>query len=213
MNRRTPLLAAAVGALVAPLALVLPAVAAPQSAAPAPAPVALPTSAPAPLPPVKKVDLERYVGTWREVASIPQIYTFQCARDTTAKYGLVDARTVSVLNTCGTWIGGSSSVKGTAKALDATGASLRVTFQGVPSFGSATTPNYVVTYLASDYSWALVGDPDRRSGFVLSRSGVLTDAQWKAVRTTVESRGYDSCRFRTTPQAGGRTDRTDLCRL
>lgn len=213
MTRRAPVVAAAVGALLAPLALALPSDAAAPSAAVAPAPQALPTSGPAPLPPVTKVDLGRYVGTWREVASIPQLYTLQCARDTTARYGLVDARTVSVVNTCRTWLGDTSSVKGTAKALDASGASLRVTFQGVPSFGAASTPNYVISHLASDYSWALVSDPDRRSGFVLSRSGVLTDAQWKAVRTTVESRGYDSCRFRTTPQPGGRTDRTDLCRL
>jgi apolipoprotein D and lipocalin family protein len=166
-----------------------------------------------PLPPVPSVDLQKYAGEWREVASIPQIYTFQCFKNTTATYRVVDASTISVVNRCRTILGTSSTVNGTATALDATGASLRVSFQGVPSFGSASTPNYVITYLAPDYSWALVGDPDRRSGFVLSRSASLTDAQWKQVRATVEARGYDSCRFKVTRQDGGRSDRTALCRV
>lgn len=173
-----------------------------------------PTSAQAatPLPPVPSVDLQRYAGQWREVASIPQLYTLQCFRNTTAAYRVVDARTISVTDTCRTILGTTSTVRGTATALDATGASLRVTFQGIPSFGSSSTPNYVVTALAPDYSWALVGDPDRRSGFVLSRSASLTSAQWKQVRATVEARGYDSCRFTVTRQDGGRSDRARLCR-
>lgn len=174
-----------------------------------------PTSAQAatPLPPVPSVDLQKYSGQWREVASIPQLYTLQCFKNSTATYRVVDSRTVSVVNTCRTILGTSSRVTGTAKALDATNASLRVSFQGVPSFGSGSAPNYVVTYLAPDYSWALVGDPDRRSGFVLSRSASLTDSQWSQVRSTVEARSYDSCRFKVTRQDGGRSDRTPLCRL
>jgi apolipoprotein D and lipocalin family protein len=175
----------------------------------------VPSSAQAatPLPPVPSVDLQQYSGQWREVASIPQIYTVQCFKNSTATYRVVDASTISVVNSCRTILGTTSRVTGTAKALDATNASLRVSFQGVPSFGSSSTPNYVVTYLAPDYSWALVGDPDRRSGFVLSRSALLTDAQWSQVRATVEARGYDSCRFKVTRQDGGRTDRARLCTL
>lgn len=170
-------------------------------------------AAPAPLPPVASVDLTRYVGQWNELASIPQIYTLQCRRDTTATYALTDARTVSVKNTCTSLLGLKSTVTGKAIALDSTGASLRVTFDSVPSFGSATTPNYVITALAPDYSWAIVGDPDRRSGFVLSRGKTFTDAQWTTIRRTVEARGYDSCRFITTKTTGGRQDRTPLCKL
>ncbi|MEH3034476.1 MAG: lipocalin family protein [Aeromicrobium erythreum] len=166
-----------------------------------------------PLPPVPSVDLQRYAGQWNELASIPQIYTAQCRKDTTAQYTVLDASTVGVKNTCTSFFGIRSTVDGTAKALDPTNASLRVTFQGIPSFGSSSTPNYVVTALAPDYSWAIVGDPDRRSGFVLSRSTSFTDAQWKQVRAIVEARGYDSCRFVTTKTTGGRSDRTPLCRL
>lgn len=170
------------------------------------------SAAPAPLPPVASVDLTRYVGEWQQVAAIPQLFQLQCARNSRAVYTVVDADTIGVTNTCTTWLGTSSGVTGTADVRDpATDAQLRVTFDGVPAFDDTTKPNYVITFLAPDYSFAVVGDPDRRSGFVLSRTPRLQGITWPQVRRIVEARGYDSCRFVVTPVAGGRQDRTPLC--
>jgi len=155
------------------------------------------------------VDLERYAGTWYQVAALPQPYTLQCVRDTTAEYGVIDATTVSVRNTCGTPLGQKSAIEGTATALS--DASLRVTFPGVPFQDPNGPANYRVTYLADDYSLAIVGDPNRLSGFVLSRTPDLTAEQWKQVRSVVESRGWWSCAFLTVPMAGGRQDIAPLC--
>ena len=155
------------------------------------------------------VDLERYAGTWYQVAAVPQPYTLQCVRDTTAEYGVIDATTVSVRNTCGTPLGQKSSIEGTATALS--DASLRVTFPGVPFQDPNAPANYRVTYLADDYSLAIVGDPNRLSGFVLSRTPSLTPEQWTQVRGVVESRGWWSCAFLTVPMAGGRQDIAPLC--
>lgn len=165
-----------------------------------------------PLPPVPSVDLNRYVGVWKEVASIPQIFTLQCLSKTTATYAVVNPSTISVVNRCESLFGIPSTVTGQATVLDpATNAQLRVAFNGVPNFGTTTTPNYVITALAPDYSWAIVGDPGRSSGFVLSRSGVLTKAQWSQVRSTLTQRGYNTCSFFTTPQPGGRLFKLPLC--
>lgn len=155
------------------------------------------------------VDLERYAGTWYQVAAVPQPYTLQCVRDTTAEYGIIDATTVSVRNTCGTPLGQKSSIEGTATPLS--DASLRVTFPGVPFQDPNGPANYRVTYLADDYSLAIVGDPNRLSGFVLSRTPGLTPEQWGQVRGVVESRGWWSCAFLTVPTAGGREDIAPLC--
>lgn len=183
------------------------------------APASQAASASTPLPPVASVDLARYLGRWYQVAAIPQPYQLQCARNSTAVYTAVDADTIGVRNTCSTWLGPLTdlllgTVTGKADVLDpTTNAQLRVSFDGIPSFGDTSTPNYVITYLAPDYSFAIVGDPARQSGFVLSRTPALQGITWSQVRQIVEARGYDSCRFKVTPVAGGRQDRVRLCTL
>ncbi|GAA4116913.1 hypothetical protein GCM10022215_16990 [Nocardioides fonticola] len=168
----------------------------------------------APLAPVASVDLQRYLGDWNQVAAIPQIFQIQCARDSRATYTAVDASTIGVRNTCRTWLGFSSSVTGQATVLDpTTNAQLRVNFNGIPNFGDTSQPNYVITYLSPDYSTAIVGDPARRSGFVLSRTPDLQGITWSQIRDIVTERGYDACKFRITPVAGGRQDRSRLCTL
>ncbi|WP_408014632.1 lipocalin family protein [Rhodococcus xishaensis] len=177
---------------------------------------AQPTDSPGPwqpLAPVPSLDIARYVGTWHQLAAIPQPFNVNCARDTRAVYELIDASNISVNNTCTTWSGETMGVTGNARVTDpVTNAQLRVSFPSVPTQGSPDGPtNYVVTYIADDYSWALVGDPARASGFVLSRTPAVSDAQWQQIRGVVESRGYDSCLLLTSPTTGGRDDITPLC--
>lgn len=155
------------------------------------------------------VDLERYAGTWYQVAALPQPYTLQCARDTTAEYAVIDEDTISVRNSCGTLFGQDSVIEGTATTRS--DASLRVNFPDVPFQDPNGPTNYRVTYLAEDYSLAVVGDPNRTSGFVLSRTPDLSPQQWSQVRETVESRGFWSCSFLTVPMAEGRGDIAPLC--
>jgi apolipoprotein D and lipocalin family protein len=157
-----------------------------------------------------KVDLGRYAGKWYQVAALPQPYSLQCANDTTAEYAVLDESTISVRNSCGTFFG-PSVIEGTAAVRS--DASLRVNFPDVPFQDTAGPTNYRVTYLADDYSLAVVGDPDRNSGFVLSRSPSLSAAQWSEVRSVVESRGWWSCSFLTVPMAEGRRDVVPLCTL
>lgn len=161
---------------------------------------------------VDYVDPEKYQGTWYQVASVPQPYTLQCTNDTTAEYELIDDTTLSVLNSCGSQLSSDSEITGTATVRDTdTNASLRVNFPGVPFQNEDGPVNYRITYLADDYSLAIVGDPQRRSGFVLSRTPDLSPEQWNLVETTVSDRGYWSCSFLTTPMQGGRQDITPLC--
>ncbi|TVP56063.1 MAG: lipocalin [Halomonadaceae bacterium] len=157
-----------------------------------------------PLPPVAQLDVERYLGTWNQLAAIPQIFTLQCARNVQAQYGLIDATAISVINTCQTWLRRTSRIEGFALVLDTeTNAQLRVEFPSVP-FSAGEEVNYVVTYIDEDYTWALVGDPERSSGFVLARDKHFSREQWQEVRQIVEARGYNSWRFWTTPTTGGK---------
>ncbi|MCZ4556195.1 lipocalin family protein [Rhodococcus maanshanensis] len=193
---RNPLLRTAVGLFSAAGAVLL--------AAPAAA---------APLAPVPSLDVQRYMGTWHQLAAIPQPFSLNCASDTRATYSLLDAQNVRVENSCTTWTRGSSGVTGNARVNDpATMAQLHVSFPGVSTQDSLDGPtNYVVSHIADDYSWALVGDPARFSGFVLSRSASATAERWQEIRAVVESRGYNSCLLLTSPTTGGREDIRPLC--
>lgn len=168
---------------------------------------------PPPLAPVPQLVTADYLGQWHQLAAVPQPFNLSCARDTIANYGLVDAENLSVENTCTTYSGAVSGIRGNARVNDAvTGAALHVSFPGVPfQDGQAGPTNYVVTYIADDYSWALVGDPARLSGFVLSRTPAVTPEQWREIRAVVEARGYNSCLFLTTPATGGWETVQPLC--
>lgn len=166
-----------------------------------------------PLQPVPSLDIERYQGDWWQLAAVPQFFNLNCARDTKANYQLIDPLNVRVQNTCTTWTGGQNNIIGNARVNDTvTNAQLRVSFPGVPTQGNPEGPtNYIVTYIADDYSWALVGDPFRSSGFVLSRSPEVSIERWQEIRRVVESRGYNACLVLTSPTTAGSQDIRPLC--
>ncbi|NMD55342.1 MULTISPECIES: lipocalin family protein [Tsukamurella] len=172
-------------------------------------------AAAAPLGPVGKVDVARYVGTWHQLATAPAPFSLQCARDTRATYRIVDASNVSVHNSCTTWTGSVSAIDGNARVTDPrTTAQLHVSFPGVPTQESLDgPPNYVIAALAPDYSWAFVGDPGRRSAFVLSRTPSVSPARWAEIRATARRLGYNDCTILSTPTTGGLDRIAPLCTL
>ncbi|AZA12098.1 lipocalin family protein [Corynebacterium gerontici] len=159
----------------------------------------------------KAVDLDRYAGKWYQVAAVPQPYTLQCYRDTTAEYAVTAPGEISVKNSCVTPWGTPSGIEGTATVRGQ--ASLRVNFPDVPFQDPNGPANYRITYLADDYSLAIVGDPDRLSGFVLSRTPQLSQEQWDLVKHTVDERGWLPCTFLTVPAQGGMEQIKPVCTL
>ena len=135
------------------------------------------------LPTVQHVDLERYMGRWYEIAALPQVFQQGCFA-TSANYSLRKNGTVQVINTCnkGSVDGPVTTAKGKAWVVDRqTNAKLKVSFQW-PFAG-----DYWILALDKDYTYALVGTPDRKSLWILARTpsfeqsvvdGLLTAADW-----------------------------------
>ncbi|MFI6047048.1 lipocalin family protein [Nocardia sp. NPDC051321] len=173
---------------------------------------AAPVAAPAP---VSSLDLNRYLGTWNQLASVPQYFNLVCARDTRANYALDAQGNVAVRNTCTTWSNMNNEIAGTATVNDrVTGAQLHVSFPGVPTQEQIDGPtNYIVTALGPDYSWAVVTDPARTSGFVLARAPMLDAAVWPRVRAGIVAAGQDPCLYLTSPTTGGLANIVPLCTL
>lgn len=178
---------------------------------------AIANAAPGPgaVKPVPAVNVQEYLGTWHQLAAVPQPFNLVCARDTTANYSLRSDGDVRVRNSCTTWAGTPNRIVGSASVVDKkTNAQLRVRFPGVPEWGGpGGPPNYVIVGLGPDYSWSVVTNPERTSGFVLSRTPALPRGEWAAVRTVIAKAGLSDCLFLTSPTTGGMEQTAPLCTL
>jgi apolipoprotein D and lipocalin family protein len=147
-----------------------------------------------PLPTVAGVDLARYAGRWYEVASLPNRFQAQCVADTQAQYRAT-GDDIEVTNRCRRADGGVESVTGVAKVVaGSANAKLRVSFFR-PFYG-----DYWVLALAPDYRWALVGEPGRQFGWVLSRTPQLAPADLEAALARADTLGFARAAFKRTPQ-------------
>lgn len=163
--------------------------------------------------PVERIDLDRYLGTWFEIASIPQFFQRKCVRDTRATYSAAEAALIRVENVCTRDDGGRDKIEGRARRADIDNPSkLEVTF--LELFGEYRfwiSGGYWVIALDADYQWAVVGHPSRRFGWVLARDRRLSPTALAEIVGRIKSQGYDACEFVVTPQTGGLSVRRPLC--
>ena len=148
---------------------------------------------------VPHVVLERYLGTWYEIATIPQRFQKGCV-GVTAEYSLRRDGDIQVVNTCveGALDGKTRSVRGRARVVDReSNAKLKVTFFW-PFWGS-----YWIIGLAEDYTWAIVGHPNRSYLWILSRSPQMEGALYRELLQLVADKGYDVARIEKTLQPNG----------
>lgn len=141
---------------------------------------------PAPVTTVASVDLQRYLGLWHEAARLPMWFQRQCVADTTAQYGLLENGKISVTNRCRTKDGSFDQAQGKASVVENSGnARLRVSFFW-PFFG-----DYWVIGLDPEYRWAVVGEPKRKSLWILSRINPMPASELAAAKQIALAQGYD----------------------
>lgn len=163
--------------------------------------------------PVDKIDLDRYLGSWVEIASIPQFFQRKCVRDTKATYSAAENALIKVENVCTRDDGTREKAEGRARRVDPESpAKLEVTFMEL--FGEYrfwVSGGYWVIALDANYEWAVVGHPSRRFGWVLARDRRLSPVALAEIIGRIKSQGYDACEFVVTPQTGGLSVRRPLC--
>lgn len=165
--------------------------------------------------PVEKIDLDKYLGTWVEIASIPQFFQRKCVRDTRATYTPGGNALIKVENSCTRDDGAREKAEGRARSADVESpAKLEVTF--LELFGEYrfwVSGGYWVIALDANYQWAVVGHPSRRFGWVLARERRLPPVAVAEIIGRIKSQGYDACEFVVTPQTGGLSVRRPLCEV
>ena len=135
---------------------------------------------------VKSVDLNRYLGSWYEIAKFD--HSFERGLDyAMAHYTLRDDGKIDVLNT-GIKDGRAKDVKGIAKTTDVPGL-LRVSFFG-PFYS-----DYRIMMLDEDYQYVLVGGSTDKYLWILSRTPILDDATKSLILAEADRRGYDTSKL------------------
>lgn len=135
--------------------------------------------------PVAQLDLQRFLGTWYEIARFD--HSFEKGIDNaTAEYSLRDDGKILVVNSG--WKNGERQVaEGKAKCPDPVGnpAHLKV------AFFLFFYADYNVLYLDSDYRYMLIGSKSDKYLWILSRTPELEEQDTRILLDEAERRGYD----------------------
>ncbi len=153
---------------------------------------------PAPLDVVPSVDLDRYAGVWYEVARLPNRFEEKCVGDVTAEYSLKDDGGLKVVNRCRKKDGKVTEANGEARRADEDGPNSRLEVRFAPSFLSFLPfawGDYQIMELAPDYTYAVVGAPDRKYLWVLARTPRLDEATYLRLLEAARSQGFDVSRM------------------
>jgi apolipoprotein D and lipocalin family protein len=152
-----------------------------------------------PLQTVAKVDLNRYLGVWYEIATIPQRFQKGCT-GVTATYSLRKDGKIDVLNEChkDSLNGRYKSIHGKAWVADQqTNAKLKVQFFW-PFSG-----DYWIIELDSNYQYAVVGHPNRNYLWILCRTPKMDEGVYNGLLNRIRDvHGYDIGRIKKTLQPG-----------
>lgn len=148
------------------------------------------------------VDLDRYQGTWYEIARFPNSFQKSCVA-VTADYVLQADGTMTVDNKCRQYRldGPFSRVQGVAiPVADGDGPPLGDKFKvgfipGMPKFAMG---DYWILHVNQDYSMAVVGNPGGKVGWVLARSPRISPVDLEIAYDVLKRNGYNVAQIQKT---------------
>lgn len=148
---------------------------------------------PAPVRTVDRVAIDRYLGDWFEIARFPNRFQERCDSNVRASYAPRADGRIAVVNRCRKADGSVAEARGVARVVDdRTAAKLKVRFApAVLSFLPFVWGDYWILGLADDYSWAVVGSPDRAYLWILARTPALGAEPFASALAAARSNGFD----------------------
>ncbi len=147
-----------------------------------------------PLQTVSKVDLNKYLGTWYEIARYEHFFEKDC-KNVTANYSIMNENLIQVINSCVKIITNEKKeAKARAYAVDNTNSKLKVSFFR-PFYG-----DYWVLILDEQYNYAVVGTPNREYLWILSRTKTIDENIKTDILNKLPSLGFEPSKFTWTIQ-------------
>lgn len=148
---------------------------------------------------VGTIDVDRYLGTWYEIASIPQWFQNYCKQGVRAEYAYRPDGNISVTNSCYDSREDYRELVGVAGTTDPErNAELSVSFvsDDPEQFGG----DYWVLYVSPEYDLAVVGEPTREYGWILSRTPDITEPLLREAFSVFTAQGYSVDQFLLSDQ-------------
>lgn len=145
---------------------------------------------------VSNVDLNRYMGTWYEIARFPHSFEKDLV-GVTATYRIKDNGKVEVLNQGykNTLDGKLKKAKGFAKVPDPNEPGRLKVYFFWP-FGG----DYLILDLDENYQWVLIGSNTRNYLWILSRTPQMPEAEYHRLVEKARLVGYDISRIELVEQ-------------
>lgn len=147
-----------------------------------------------PLQTVQKVDINRYLGTWYEIARYEHFFEKDC-KNVNANYSMLDEQTIKVVNRCTNMLTNEKKEAiGRAYATDDTNSKLKVSFFR-PFYG-----DYWVMILDENYDYVVVGTPSREYLWILCRKPILDEKIKNEILQKLPTLGFDASKLIWTIQ-------------
>ncbi|MDD2332203.1 MAG: lipocalin family protein [Candidatus Cloacimonetes bacterium] len=138
---------------------------------------------------VSRVDLQRYLGTWYQIAYFPNSFQPADCGLNKAEYMIGANGKLSVLNTCyedteGTRI--KKQARARAYPVDETNSKLKVSF-----FWPFKGDYWIVDLDENDYSYSVVSDSKRNNLWILARKPTMERDTFQQLTQRLRDSGFD----------------------
>ncbi|NCF63937.1 MAG: hypothetical protein GWP58_13885 [Gammaproteobacteria bacterium] len=145
---------------------------------------------------VEHVDIERFMGDWYVIASIPT-FVEKGAHNAVESYRLDDDNTIAT-----TFTFRKDSFDGAEKSYTPRGfvRNKQTNAEWDMQFIWPFKGDYRITYLADDYSQTVIGRNKRDYVWIMSRSPEVSDSDYRQLVTHVKQSGYDVTQLQKVPQ-------------
>ena len=154
----------------------------------------------------KRVDLDRYAGRWHEIARLPMPFQ-KDDESAIAECGANPDGTLSVHNIAIRPDGSQHDIRGTATILNPpenTRLAVRFSTWFGPLIPVPKEGNYWILHVDESYQEAIIGTPDKKYLWFLSRNPAVPEPRYAALVTKAEALGFDTSRLIRPSQSQAR---------
>ena len=147
-----------------------------------------------------QVDLDRFAGTWYEIARLPKSGEKDCGTDSRITYARTDTG-LHMLSLCRQADGSIRRVTGRAKLRDdASQSRFKITFAPAAfDLLPFVWSDYTIVDIADDYSTAIVGTENRKQLSLLAKKPVVDDSKRQDFLNKARAQGFDTTALVFTP--------------
>jgi len=144
---------------------------------------------------VAKVDLKQYSGKWFVIAATPEAFDKEW-NFITESYSLNDNGNIEISNT---YIKLNKTKQQTASSRGFP-INEKNNLEWKVRFSSPLKSDYVIEELPPGYTYAVIGHPEKKYVYILSRTSIMEDDVYKMLVGRCKTKGYDVSQLRKIPQ-------------